>query len=185
MDDLPIRLAKALAPKPPNENVTTPLDRSLAAQYASACIALRKQERFKCQSILFDLQVRHALSPSSSSSSHHPPSAYRTHLLCKVLLLSATFDHKLTGLDALKKMHRHLFELRRQQTSEEGAGKLPGVAEGELEELEELKVEMETRLLKEREVECVKETRLRYGTTVWEVRMTKGWLEQTAGTTER
>ncbi|KAI4177219.1 MAG: hypothetical protein LQ343_000703 [Gyalolechia ehrenbergii] len=174
MDDLPIRLAKALAPKPPSISATQ-TDRSLAAKYASAYNALFKQNRFDCQSILLKLRVR--------LTSSNPPSAYQTYLLCKVLLLSATFDHKLTGFDALEKMHYHLLELRQQMeySSGNGVGKLIGIAIKELDELWELRDEMETRLLRERDVEYVKETSLRYGTTTWEVRMTEEWLEQTAG----
>lgn len=66
-------------------------------------------------------------------------------------------------------------------SSGNGVGKLIGIAIKELDELWELRDEMETRLLRERDVEYVKETSLRYGTTTWEVRMTEEWLEQTAG----
>ncbi|KAL8943382.1 MAG: hypothetical protein Q9216_001091 [Gyalolechia sp. 2 TL-2023] len=176
MEDLPNRLAKALSPPPPNISISQ-LDHSFIAKYASAYNALLKQNRFKCQSILLKLQAR-LTSPSSNRLS-----AYQTYLLCKALLLTATFDYKLKGFDALEKLKRYLLELEQltKCMSGDGGGKLTGIAEGEVDELRELRDEMEIRLLREKDVDSVKETRLRYGTTTWEVRMTERWLEQTAG----
>lgn len=105
---------------------------------------------------------------------------YGTKVLCKALLLSATFVHKFTAFDALERMQQLLFELRRkiEKEPEEGLEKLAEAAD--LNESWDLKDQMENRLFRETDVEYVKETRIKYETSTWEVRMTEDWLDQTA-----
>lgn len=76
-------------------------------------------------------------------------------------------------------MHQFLIHLRsRVEKGPDGFEKSAHVAD--LNELWELKDEMENRLFREKDVEYVKETRVRIEQSTWEVRMTEDWLDQTA-----
>ncbi|KAL8721188.1 MAG: hypothetical protein Q9225_002074 [Loekoesia sp. 1 TL-2023] len=171
MHDLPTRIAKALAPEPLYPEASQ-FDCSLAVQYAAAYTALLHHKRFESDSLLHKLRSR-------ILSSNSPASQYRTLLLCKALLLGATFESRIRAFDALEKMGGYLAGLQ-DELGEKGKMGEGMCDEEELEELWELRDEMKGRMEREREVDVVKETRWGYGTTVWEVRLTRRWLWQTA-----